>query len=124
MISLIDIVNDSDFAQPFVIMRSQGGSFVAGVWTDNTISVNSFGVIQPSTPEELDQVPEADRVKGMVSFHSSSPIYETHTTGTNDSTTGISDIITWRGQQYRMVKVFPWEDFGYYNAIGARMSGQ
>lgn len=124
MIDLSLIVNDPDFAQPFVITRSQGGSFTAGVWSDNTVMINGFGVIQPSTPEELDQVPEADRVKGMMSFHSSNPLYETRTTGPTDPNAGISDIITWRGQQYRMIKVFPWEDFGYYNAIGARMSGE
>jgi hypothetical protein len=124
MIDLSEVVNDPDFAQPFIITRSSGGSFVAGVWQNNTISVNGFGIIQPSTAEELEQVPEADRVKGAMSFHSSAQLYETHTTGPGDTNAGTSDVIAWRGQTYRLAKVFPWEDWGYWKAIGIRKSGE
>lgn len=114
--SMSDIVNDPDFAQSFVITRD-GGSWVNGVWVAAPTPINGYGVIQPSTDAELDQVPEGDRVKGMVTFHSSSPIFETNPNG-------ISDVIAWNNQTYRIVKVWPWQDFGYYKAIGARMSGQ
>ena len=124
MINLSEIVNDDDFAQEFVIMRSSGGSWQAGKWVNETTGIPGWGVIQPSTPEELDQVPEGDRVKGMMSFHSEAPLFKTHTRGPNDKFAGTSDIICWRGQNFRLVKVFPWEDFGYYNGIGARLSGQ
>ena len=120
MINLANIVNDTDFAQPFTIERSSGGAFKAGKWIDATTNVASFGIVQPSSPEELEQVPEADRVKGAMSFHSSGEMYETHV----DAQTGISDLIYWRGQWYRIVKVFPWIDFGYYKAIGVRKSGE
>jgi hypothetical protein len=124
MIDLSDVVNDPDFAQDFSIVRSNGGSWQLGQWVDATIIVPCFGIIQPSTPEELEQVPEGDRVKGAMSFHSECVLFETHTNGPNDANAGISDIINWRGQNYRLVKVFPWEDFGYYKAIGVRMSGE
>ena len=124
MINLSEVVNDEDFAQSFEIQRSEGGSWKAGVWVNNIVCVSGYGVIQPATPEELDQVPEGDRVKGSLSFHSELPLYETHTESPNDKFAGISDIISHRGQKYRLVKVWPWEDFGYYKAIGVRISGQ
>lgn len=124
MLNLSEVVNDDDFAQEFQIMRSSGGSWIAGRWVTNTINVPGFGIIQPSTPEELDQVPEGDRVKGAMSFHSETVLFETHTTASNDQFAGTSDIISWQNQNYRLIKVFPWEDFGYYKAIGVRMSGQ
>ena len=124
MINLSEVVNDPDFAQDFSIQRSSGGSWQAGKWITAIINVPGYGVIQPATPEELEQVPEGDRVKGALSFHSEQPLYETHTTAPNDQFAGTSDMVTWQGQKYRFVKLFPWEDFGYYKAIGVRMSGQ
>lgn len=124
MINLSEIVNDPDFAQDFTIQRSSGGSWQAGKWVTSTIDVCGFGIIQPATAEELDQVPEGDRVKGAMSFHSESPLFETHTTGPNDKFAGTSDIICWRGENYRLVKVWPWSDFGYFHAVGSRISGQ
>jgi hypothetical protein len=124
MINLASIVSDPDFAQALTVTRSNGGSWQLGNWINNTESINWFGIVQPSTPEELEQVPEGDRVKGAMSFHSEQVIYETHTDGPTDPNAGISDLITWQNQIYRIVKVFPWEDFGYYKAIGVRKSGQ
>ena len=124
MINVGSIVSDPDFAQEFVITRSSGGSWKAGKWVNETIEVCGWGVIQPSTPEELEQVPEGDRVTGALSFHSEQPLYETHTFGVNDRFAGTSDLINHHNQTYRLAKVFPWEDFGYYKAIGIRISGQ
>jgi hypothetical protein len=122
--SMAEIVNDPDFAQEFTITRSSGGSWQFGTWVNQTESVPGYGVIQPISAKELKMIPEGDRVEGMISFHSSAPIYETHTTSQTDATARISDTILWHTQNYRIIKVYPWEDFGYYKAIGTRMSGQ
>jgi hypothetical protein len=36
----------------------------------------------------------------------------------------VSDQVFWHGQLYRLITVAPWDDFGYWRAIGVRMSGQ
>lgn len=118
--SLSRVVNDPRVAQAFTIQRD-AGAFVAGVWVPNPTTVPSYGVIQPSTPEEIDTVPEGDRVTGMFTFHSSNAIY--HTGVDEGGIARTSDIIPWHGQNYRIVVVAPWQDFGYYKGIGARMSG-
>lgn len=118
--SIADVVNDPDFAQNFTITRSQGGQFKLGRWQNATTSVAAWGSIQPPNPEELEQVPEGDRVLGLIAIHSSQPIYETNVELTN----GISDIVIWHNQNYRVVKVFPWQDYGYWKALATRMSGQ
>jgi hypothetical protein len=123
--SMADIVNDPDFAEPFTIQRDSGGSWQAGVWLPNRVTVQGFGVVQPSTPKELDQIPEGDRVKGMKSFHSSAVLYETR--GLNQDNTGLSDIIVYPPNsdiQWRVVSILPWENYGYYLAIAARMAGE
>lgn len=123
-INMADIVNDPDFASylPGAIARDTG-SFVLGKWKSITTTLDFYGVVQPSTAKELKMVPEGDRVTGAMSFHSSSVIYETHAGDTN-SPDGISDVITWHNQPYRVIYVAPWDTFGYWLAIAVRMSGK
>jgi hypothetical protein len=115
MINVAEVVNDPDFAQAFTIVRD-AGSWVSGNWISNTTNISAYGVIQSPTGDELEQIPEADRVKGNATFHSSQEIFETNTTG-------ISDTITWHGNTYKIVKVYDWADFGYYKAVGVRVDG-
>lgn len=127
MLNLSKVVNNPKFAQSFNITRSQGGVFDdTGVWQDVTVDVPMFGVIQPATPKELEQVPEADRVKEVKSFHSQQEMFLTETTAIDDANARISDIVTWTttGEQYRLVKLYPWEDFGYFKALGVRIVGE
>lgn len=118
--SIAEVVNDPDFAQSFSIQRSQGGTWQAGKWVDSKTTIGMWGAIQPPTPEELDQVPEGDRITGVIAIWSTGQIYETNV----DSKLGISDIATWHNEPYRILKVFPWNDYGYWKALACRMSGQ
>lgn len=124
MISLIEVVNDPDFAQNFVITRSSGSFNTSGIWSNVQTAVSAYGILQPATNEELEQIPDGDRVKGVISVHTSQVIYETHTTATNDVNAGISDLIIWNLQNWRIVKLFPWQDFGYFKGLCVRMSGE
>jgi hypothetical protein len=118
--SIAEVVDDPDFAQTFAVTRSQGGSWQSGKWIDNVTTVSMWGSIQPPTPEELDLVPEGDRVTGVIAIHCSNQIYETNVA----SKLGISDIVLWHNQSYRVLKVFPWNDYGYWKALACRMSGE
>ena len=122
--SMADVINDPDFAQylPNGIARDSG-QFVLGKWKAKTTLVDFYGIIQPAKAKELEQIPEGDRTDGAQTFHSSSVIYITHS-GETSTPDGISDVITWHNQQYRIMKVWPWDDFGYFKALGVRMSGK
>jgi hypothetical protein len=119
MIDVSDILSDPDLAQPFTIKRSRG-EFAAGGYTQTTTTVQSFGVIIVAQGRELEQVPEGDRVKGAIVVYSAKPLYLTH----GDNQPGLSDTIIWRGDSYRLAKLYPYMDFGYYKAVGVRISGQ
>lgn len=124
MISLAAIVSDPDFAQDYTVLRSVG-AFVKGKWTPGTAaSIPFYGVIQPAGPEEIDMIPEGDIVSGALTFHSEQQMYETHTTAPTDPNAGTSDIIPHFGENYKLVKVWPWIDFGYWKALGVREGGQ
>jgi hypothetical protein len=118
--SIAEVVDDPDFAQSFTITRSQGGKFVLGRWTNATVDIPMWGSIQPPDPEELEMIPEGDRIVAAIAVHCTQRIYETNTNQTN----GISDLVLWHGENYRVLKVYPWNDYGYWKAIAARISGQ
>jgi hypothetical protein len=119
MIDVSELVSDPDLGgQAFVIERSQGtGSFQLGGYKKVPITISGYGVIQPATPEDLKMVEPGDRVTGMIAIWSHTPIYHT---GPN----GVSDIIIWNCQKYRVMSVNPWGDGGFVHATCARISGE
>lgn len=119
MISLDEIIEDPDFAQPFYVYRSTG-SFIDGVWTESTPKrIQMYGVIVVANARELRMVPEGDRIQGAMDFYSLSPLYVTRT----GQSQGTSDKILWRGDYYKLLSVRNWIDFGFYSATGERIAG-
>jgi hypothetical protein len=142
MISLAEVVMDSDLAEAFTILRSRGW-FELGGWKTISENVCGYGIITVSSDQDLQMIPEGDRISGAMTFHSYERIYETQLDGgygqqpygdngfdcDNKNKYGhseqhVSDQIQWRGQLYRIISIAPWKDFGYWRAIGVRMSGR
>jgi hypothetical protein len=117
MIDVSEVVNDPDLAQEFTILRSSG-SYLNGVFQSSTTPIQGFGVVTVATAREIEMVPEGDRVTGMMSFHSNQPILGTRANG---GATGASDILLWHGEKYRVLAIWNWSDYGYYDAIASRM---
>jgi hypothetical protein len=117
MISLADVISDPDFAQSFTVTRTNG-KFVAGGFQTTVKTLQAYGIIQPATSKDLEQIPEGDRVQGMMAFYTTIQVYTTSL-----KNQGLSDQITWDDEQWRLQYVFEWQDFGYWKALGVRMSG-
>ena len=119
-INLTRVVNSPAFAQAYTVNRSSG-TFQQGCYVSVTSAIPFWGIIQPATEEDLAQVPEGDRSTGMMGFISEQPMYKTRAQG---SASGLGDTITWDAQEYRVVAVVLWKDFGFNKAIAARLSGE
>jgi hypothetical protein len=120
MINVGRIVNSRNFAQSsgFTVYR-QTGTWVAGRWVPDELIIRMQGTVTAMNPKDLTQVPEGDRVTGIMCFYSQQQIYTTRAAGTDPG--GTSDEIVWQGERYRVSSVVPWSDFGYYKAFGVRM---
>lgn len=117
MIDVSDIITDPDFAQPFTVRRESGGHFGEGGWIAGRITeIPMSGPVVPSSPEELEQVPEGDRVTEARTFYATRPILRTRESG-------LSDIIRWNGSDYRVVRVWDRSAHGFYKAVAVRMKG-
>ena len=119
-ISLTRVANSPAFAQAYTVNRSVG-TFQQGGFVFTTTPIPFYGIIQPATEQDMAQVPEGDRVTGMLGFISEQPMYRTYVEG---QTEGIGDQIVWRGQNYKVVAVVPWRDFGFSKAIASRQAGE
>lgn len=105
--------------QTLNVYRSTG-SFVAGRWTESTLTLSEVpGIVYPSTQKELQQVPEGDRVRGAITFLTAEKLYVTRT----ESPSGVSDKIEWNGELYKILSILPWMDYGYYASVGERIVG-
>ena len=124
MISVQEVVNDPDFAQLFIIQRSNAGFWQDGVWVNHNVTLQSYGSMQPASDREIQMVPEGDRVTGMLSVWSSLQLFTTGTVGPNDPAAHTSDILVWHGQNYRIMGVKPWFDNGYWRCLATRMLGE
>jgi hypothetical protein len=136
VISVSDIVSDPDLAQPFQIQRSTG-QFVQGGWQDTLSIVQAYGTITVADAKVLDMLPEGDRPVGAMSFYSTFAIFETRALtptygsgpapgyghGAYGGSQGVSDVIVWRNNPYRIIKVFEWVDWGFHHGVGTRMTG-
>jgi len=120
MINLSRVITDPRIAQPkpFTVWR-KSGSWQGGRWVQTEDSVPTQGIITPATAKDITQVPEGDRTGGELTILSLSPIYVTHSSSENFQ--GTSDEVEWNGERYRVFNVFPWNEFGFYHAIGIRM---
>ena len=115
MIDVSRVINNPKFAKNFTVYRKTG-SFIAGQFIPTETPITFYGVITPCNPKDLVQVPEGDRIVGLMCFHCTQQVYVTNATGTSDE-------IIWNNERYRISSTIPWGDFGYYKAFGVRMVG-
>lgn len=120
IINLSRVVNSPAFAQAFTVNRTLG-TFQRGGFVPTPTAIPFWGIIQPATDQDLVQVPEGDRVTGMMGFISQERMYQTYVQGSNE---GLGDTITWNCELYKVVTVVPWKDFGFWKAIASRQAGE
>jgi hypothetical protein len=120
MISVEEIVNDPEFGQFFMIHRHDG-SFIQGVWTVNPKpkKIKCFGPVIAANVKEINQLPEGDRISGIMIFYTpkSIPLMTSHVDP------GTSDEIYWQGELFKIVQVNLYENYGYYKGYGRRIKG-
>jgi len=122
---LSEVVDDGVLSEAFSIQRSTG-SFTLGGWKTESSTVPGWGVVSVASPQDLDMLAEADRVEGMMVFHTKKRIYETQldiNVGAPGEIQRVSDIMIWNYVQWRILKVWPYPNRTFWKAIGARLQG-
>ena len=111
MIDVSRLITDPDFCEPFTIRRRIGhweaGRFIA-VPEDTAVT----GIVEPTNGDDLEQLPEGDRVSGMMTFYTKQPVYLAQDKRQSDE-------IIWRGKTYKAQHILNWSRHGFYKVIAA-----
>jgi hypothetical protein len=118
--NLTEAVDDSELGESFTILRSNG-QFVAGGFQSTVTQLQAFGVVSVASPKDLEMMPEGDRFADIRSFYVSQPLYTTRDNSAEG--TGVSDILLWQGFQYRILRVSPYGNRGYWKGWATRILG-
>jgi len=117
------VVDDGVLSESYTINRSTG-TFQLGGWQTVVTSIPGYGVVSVANMEDLDMIPEGDRVTGAMVFHSQQRIYLTQLdSGPNGPQQRVSDIIVWNYQQWRVLHVGPYPNRNFWKAIAVRLQG-
>jgi hypothetical protein len=119
MINVSFLISDPAFAQTIKVYRKTGdwapnGEFVI---TENELSMT--GVISIANAEQIEFIPEGDRIGGEIAIHTLEALYNSRN-ATETEQAGVSDEILWHGDRYKIYQVNEYSDYGYYFAIGQR----
>lgn len=107
MPDVTDLLYDPDVgAKPFTVLR-RTGEWIAGRFrVAKTETIKAIGVMLPPEAEQLATFPEGERRKGVVAIYTKTLLY------LSDGEC-ISDDITWMGEQYKVMRVERWDEYGY-----------
>jgi hypothetical protein len=109
-INVSRVISNPAFAKGYTVFRKTG-EWVSGRWVPSETQINVKNVVTAPSSKDLVQIPEADRTTGVMCFHSAQELFITRDSGTSDE-------IVWNNTRYRIFKVVPWSDYGYWKAFG------
>lgn len=115
---LLDVFGD-DLAEPFLIIRASKGGYQAGGWKQQKTEIKAYGVVNPASAKQLQMIPEGDQVNEATVFISPKEMFTT-----SGDKSGTSDVLTYRGEKYRIFNVLAYGKSGFWMAFADRMAGE
>jgi hypothetical protein len=101
-------------ATPHTLRTYPAGSYVEGEWTQGeAIETPIRAVMQAPSTKDLQSLPEGERIEGLVTVWSRSPLNPAD----EDDGVRSDEVINARGEAYRVVRVLQRAEAGFYRAI-------
>ena len=120
MINISELITDPDFNQNFNVIRTTG-TYVTGRFTTTTTTIAFTGVIDPLNTKDMLQLPEGDTIKGAINVYTLAALNTTQATTAGAGT--LPDEVVWMGENYKVLNVKNYADYGYYKATAVRKKG-
>lgn len=100
-----DVLDDPDFNQTIQVTRTIKSVDDRGEVTQSSTTTDIIAVVAPITANELNRLPDAERLSGGCTVYCRYPLF----TGQGDYT---ADVVNANGSQYVVISVDDWESFG------------
>jgi len=117
LIQVGEVLNDPDVCQEFQVLRS-AVTWLNGVAQNTTVPLDFYGAISIAKSRDLAMVPEGDKISEAIVCWSTQELLGTHAT---EGIGGLSDLIVWRGLQWRVLECKYYSDYGYWRAVATRL---
>jgi hypothetical protein len=93
-------------AQTIQLVRPSGVWLGNGLWQPdgNTQVITGQGILYPSTADDLLALPEGERIVKSITLYWTPKFV-------------MKDRVMYAGEEYHVVRVEPWPQYGYYKAI-------
>lgn len=91
------------FRTSLQIKRKTTGMYVNGHWQEGAeTSFTIYGDVQPTNPNDMDQLPEGRRINDTVTVYTDTLLNSIDGTGQNP------DIVIYEGNRYEVLKSYHW----------------
>lgn len=111
MLDISFLLDDPDFVTTFQVIKTSGewqdGEYVVLPTVPETVS----GVVRATGKDDLEMLPEADRISGSITFWTRKPI-------DLDLTASPPPRLRYAGNTYKIMHLENWQDSGYTKMIG------
>lgn len=123
MIDVTEVLMDPDFVTNFTVIRTTSG-WVGGRFTEKKKENLRYSFpAHPATEKELEQLPEGDRSKEVMtffcvrpkSFYLSEPVMPE---GDENNEDIVYDFIHYKGNCYKLIKIKDWNSHGWMRGYG------
>lgn len=121
MIDVSELIHDPDFAQTITVTRSRG-EWSQGEFTTTSQTLTLTGIVIPDT-KEMAQTPQGDLIQGDIEIYTHEKLYTTQLRESITDREYISDEVTWRGANYKILKPKDRRDNGYFFSVATRKMG-
>lgn len=112
MINVSRAILHPKLSQSIQLFR-KSGAWVKGRFEQVENSLTMQGVVSPAKPQDIEMIPEGDRVGGEIAIFTTGEVFVTSDSGTSDE-------VSWNGERYKIYAVQPYRDYGYYKSIAVR----
>lgn len=112
MIDVSELIVDPDFCERFTLRR-RAGQWVGGVYQSTNADTVVTGVVRPATGDELELLPEGDRVGEILSF------YTREMTQLAEDPGCAADEFIRRGRGYKAKHRQDWGKHGFFLTLAA-----
>ena len=115
MIPIVSILADPELGgTSFTVLRTTRTFDRGGAVQSQESEIKAVGCIHPATPEELQQLPEENRVDEYIIIYTCMRL----SLGSNERTTYLApDRIRWNGKLWQVVKIKDWSPQGFIQAL-------
>jgi hypothetical protein len=112
VIDVSEMMTDPDFARSFTIKRPRGDFDASRAFrVQGYDEIPAVGIIQPASPETIEQMAEGERSTELVEIWSATAIRK------GDGAAVLSDVVIDGDKHYRVMKAEAWQAHGYTYAV-------